>query len=57
MYMSRLPSNQFRHITTICPLASTATDGWQHSQIVPPGDSQIRTFFDHVAPASTERAL
>ena len=38
-YMSREPPSAFRHITRIRPEESIATDGWQHSQMVPSGES------------------
>src|SRR5262245_13358193 len=55
-YMSREPSRELRHITSSWPAAPIATEGWQHSQMEPPGDWYTATFFDHVAPPSVERA-
>src|SRR5207253_4323289 len=55
-YMSRDPSSALRHITTNSPGPTDVSEGWQHSQIVPPGTSYSIVFFDQVAPASLENA-
>ena len=45
-----------RNIATNSPFPTAASDGWQHSQIVPEGDSYSIAFLDHVAPPSSENA-
>ena len=37
-YISREPSIELRHMTSTRPAASIATEGWQHSQMLPPGE-------------------
>ncbi len=44
------------NIAKTWPAASIAIDGWQHSQVVPDGDSYTSTFAPHVRPASSEKA-